>query len=158
MADNVFNITEEGLQRLKDELEMRLTTKRKEITEAIGVALSFGDISENSEYDEAKDEQGRNEARIAELTNLIKSANVVSAKDINTDSVNVGVNVKVYDEEFDEEVVYAVVGSSEANPAENRISDQSPIGQALIGKKVGEIAVVKLPDGDVKLKVLEITV
>ena len=156
MAEPIV-VTDEGLKKLQDELEYLKSTKRKEVVEAIRVALSFGDLSENSEYDEAKTEQGKTESRILELEEMLKNVKVISDHEIKTDSVNVGNVVKVHDEEFDEELDYVLVGSTEANPAENKISDQSPIGKALIGAKVGDVVTFETPVGEAHLKVLEIS-
>lgn len=155
MAKQII-VTEEGLKKLNEELEYLKTTKRKEVVEAIRVALSFGDLSENSEYDEAKNEQAKTEARILELEESLKNVKVISDSDVSTDKVNVGNKVVVYDEEFEEEVEYTLVGSTEADPLANKISDQSPIGEAILGKKVGEIAEAHTPAGVIKLKILEI--
>ena len=155
MAKQII-VTEEGLKKLQDELEYLKTTKRKEVVEAIRVALSFGDLSENSEYDEAKNEQAKTEARILELEESLKNVKVISDSEVTTDSVNVGNKVVVYDIEFDEEIEYTIVGSTEADPIENKISDQSPIGEALIGRAVGEVVDVHTPGGVIKLEIKEI--
>lgn len=156
MAKQII-VTEEGLKKLQEELEYLKTTKRKEVVEAIRVALSFGDLSENSEYDEAKNEQAKTEARISELEESLKHVKVISDSDVTTDTVNVGNRVKVYDEAFEEEILYTIVGSTEANPLEDKISDQSPIGAALIGRQVGETVEVNTPGGTITLKILEIS-
>ncbi|MBE6622352.1 MAG: transcription elongation factor GreA [Ruminococcaceae bacterium] len=156
MAKQII-VTEEGLKKLQEELEYLKTTKRKEVVEAIRVALSFGDLSENSEYDEAKNEQAKTEARISELEESLKHVKVISDSDVTTDTVNVGNRVKVYDEAFEEEILYTIVGSTEANPLEDKISDQSPIGAALIGRQVGETVEVTTPGGAITLKILEIS-
>lgn len=150
-------VTEEGLKKLEDELHYLKTVKRKEVVEAIRVALGFGDLSENSEYDEAKDEQAKTEVRIQELEEMLKRVKLVSDSDVQTGKVSVGNKVKVFNEKYDEECEYTVVGSTEANPLKNKISDQSPIGLALIGLKVGQTAKVETPKGIMKLKILEIT-
>jgi len=156
MAKQII-VTEEGLKKLQEELEYLKTTKRKEVVEAIRVALSFGDLSENSEYDEAKNEQAKTEARISELEESLKHVKVISDSEVTTDTVNVGNRVKVYDEEFEEEILYTIVGSTEADPLEDKISDQSPIGSALIGRQVGETVEVTTPGGVINLKILEIS-
>ena len=156
MAKQII-VTEEGLKKLQEELEYLKTTKRKEVVEAIRVALSFGDLSENSEYDEAKNEQAKTEARISELEESLKHVKVISDSEVTTDTVNVGNRVKVYDEEFEEEILYTIVGSTEADPLEDTISDQSPIGSALIGRQVGETVEVTTPGGIISLKILEIS-
>ena len=157
MSAKQIIVTDEGYKKLVDELEYLKTTKRKEVVEAIKVALSFGDLSENSEYDEAKNEQAKTEARISELEETLQNVKVISDDEITTDAVSVGSTVKVYDEEFEEEVEYTIVGSTEANPLMNLISDQSPIGSALLGAKVDEEVTVEAPNGTLKLKVLEIS-
>lgn len=140
-------LTDEGLKKLEDELDQLKTHKRKEIAEKIKVALSFGDLSENSEYDEAKNEQAMVEARIAQIEVMLKNAKVIDDEDITTDVVSVGAKVKVYDAEFDEEVVYQLVGSTETDPVNNRISDESPIGRGLVGRRVGDTIEVETPGG-----------
>lgn len=152
-----YVMTYEGLKKLEEELEYLKTTKRKEVTEKIKVALSFGDLSENSEYDEAKNDQAFLEGRIIQLENMLKNATIVDESDIPKDKVNVGSLVKVKDYEFDEEVNFLIVGSAEADPLQNKISNESPIGSALIGKKVGEIIEVQVPDGTNKFEILEIS-
>ena len=130
--------------------------KRKEITEKIKVALGYGDLSENSEYDEAKNEQAFTEGRILQLENMLKNAEVVDESEIPTDTVSVGSIVKVKDYDFDEEVEYTIVGSAEADPMNFRISNESPVGKGLIGKKVGDVVEVNVPDGVSKFEVLDI--
>ena len=155
MAKQII-VTEEGLRTLQEELEYLKTQKRKEVVEAIRVALSFGDLSENSEYDEAKNEQAKTEARILELEENLKHVKVISESEVSTDVVNVGNRVLVYDEEFDEEIEYTIVGSTEADPLNNKISDQSPIGMALIGQKQGTTVEAHTPGGLVKLQIRSI--
>ena len=150
-------VTDEGLKKLQEELKYLKTTKRKEVVEAIRVALSFGDLSENSEYDEAKTEQGKTESRIQELEEMLKHVKVINENDVKTDVVNVGNIVKVLDIDFDEEIEYSVVGSTEADPALNRVSDQSPIGKAIIGAKVGDTVSFMTPGGEASLKILAIS-
>ncbi len=155
MAKQII-VTEEGLKKLQEELEYLKTTKRKEVVEAIRVALSFGDLSENSEYDEAKNEQAKTEARINELEESLMNVKVIADSEVNTDAVNVGNRVLVYDVEFEEDIEYTIVGSTEADPIENKISDQSPIGEALIGRAVGDVVDVHTPGGIIKLEIKEI--
>lgn len=149
-------VTESSYQKLKEELDYLKNVKRKEAAENVGIARSFGDLSENSEYDEAKNEQAKIEAQISELEETINHAKVISDHEIQTDMVSVGICVTVYDMDFDEEVEYQIVSSREVNPLENKISDQSPIGKALIGTKVGDIVSVDVPDGVAKFKILKI--
>lgn len=131
--------------------------KRGEIAERIKVALGFGDLSENSEYDEAKNAQAENEGKIAELENKLRYAKIIDESEIDTKTVQVGNIVKLYDEEFDEEVSYTIVGSTEVDLAQGRISNESPIGAALMGKKKGTTVEVHTPAGIAKYKILSIT-
>ena len=151
-----FVMTYEGVKKLEDELEFLKTVKRKEITEKIKVALGYGDLSENSEYDEAKNEQAFTEGRIIQLENMLKNAVVVDESEIPTDKVAVGTIVKVKDYEFDEEVEYSLVGSAEADPMNFKISNESPVGAALLGKKVGDLVEVSVPGGVNKFEILGI--
>ena len=150
-------MTESGLEKLKEELDFLKSVKRKEAAENVGIARSFGDLSENSEYDEAKNEQAKVEAQIAELEETIKHVTVISDSEIQTDSVRPGVTVGVLDMEFDEEDEFMIVNSHEVDPVARKISDQSPIGKALIGAKVGDVVTVEVPDGTVQFKILKIT-
>lgn len=149
-------MTESGLKKYEAELEELKSVRRKEISEKIKVALSFGDLSENSEYDEAKNEQAIVEARISELEELLKNVKIIDEKELSTDAIHVGSRVVVMDLTFDEKVEYQIVGSKEANPLEDRISDESPVGQALLGHKVGDVVEVEAPGGAVSYQVLEI--
>ena len=152
-----ITVTQEGLEKLKQEYSFLKNVKRKEVSEAIKLARGFGDLSENSEYDEAKTEQAKVESRIAELDEMFKNIVVISDKDVTTDSINVGSKVKVFNETFDEEIEYTIVGSTEAAPLQNKISDMSPIGKALMGHKKGDKVVVETPNGSMNITVLEIT-
>ena len=157
MSQTKKNImTYEGIKKLEEELEYLKTVRRKEITEKIKVALGYGDLSENSEYDEAKNDQAFNEGRIIQLENMLKNAVVVDESEIPTDKVSVGSIVKVMDYEFDEKVEYAIVGSAEADPMNFKISNESPVGSALLGKKVGDVVEVTVPSGVSKFEILEI--
>ncbi|MBQ3488960.1 MAG: transcription elongation factor GreA [Clostridia bacterium] len=149
-------VTESSFLKLKAELEYLKNVKRKEAAENVGIARSFGDLSENSEYDEAKNEQAKIEVQISELEDTIAHAKVISDHEIQTDIVNVGVTVTIYDMEYDEEIAYTLVSSREVDPLSNLISDQSPIGRALIGTKVGDIVTVEIPDGTAKFRVVNI--
>ena len=149
-------LTQEGFDKLEEELNYLKTEKRTEIAERIKVARGFGDLSENSEYDEAKNAQSENEQQIAELEAKIRHAKVIDSKEIDTKTVQIGNTVKLYDEEFEEEVIYTIVGSTEVNLAENKISNESPIGRALLGRKKGEDVDVDAPDGIIKFKILAI--
>jgi len=150
-------LTEEGLKNLKEELETLKTVKRKEVAEKIKVALSFGDLSENSEYDEAKNEQAIMEARILEIETMLKHVRIINEENLSTDTIHVGSKVKLYDFEFGEEVEYRIVGSSEADPREGKISDESPVGSTLLGHKKGQEVNVITPGGVCKYSVLEIS-
>ena len=155
MATKPTFVTEEGLQKLKDELEYLKLTKRKEVAEALKQAKAFGDLSENSEYDEAKNEQAEVERHIAELEDILNNIEIISATG-KKNQIHVGSTVKVFDLDFEEEIIYTIVGSTESDPLANKISDESPIGKALLGKKAGEEAVAETPGGSIKMKVLEI--
>lgn len=157
MNSKQFTVSAEGLKKLQEELEYLKTTKRKEVAEAIKTARAFGDLSENSEYDEAKNEQAAVEQRIADIEAMLKNIKVINEQEVRTDTVSVGNKVKVFDETFDEEIEYTIVGSNETNPLENKISEESPIGRALAGTSVGETVKAETPGGEVIMKVLEIS-
>ena len=150
-------LTQEGYDKLEQELETLKTEKRTEIAERIKVALGFGDLSENSEYDEAKSAQAANETKIAELENKLRYAKIIDESEIDTKTVQVGNIVKVLDIEFNEEVSYTIVGSTEVNLAENKISNESPIGKALLGAKKNQVVEVQAPAGIMKYKILSTT-
>ena len=150
-------LTQEGYDKLEQELDYLRTTKRAEVAERIKVALGFGDLSENSEYDEAKTAQAENEAKITDLENKIRYAKIIDESEIDTKTVQVGNTVKVFDMEFEEEETYTIVGSTEVDLAQNRISNESPIGAALMGAKKNQVIEVNAPAGIIKYKVLSIT-
>ena len=155
--DKKVVVTASGLKALEEELEQLKTVRRKEVSEKIRVARSYGDLSENSEYDEAKNEQAMVEARIADLEVMLKNVVILDESELVTDAVSLGSTVKLYDEEFEEELEYIIVGSTEADIDLGKISDESPVGKALIGKKAGEVAEAILPSGDVaRFKVISI--
>ena len=156
MDDKEVLLTQEGYDKLEAELESLRTEKRAEIAERIKIALGFGDLSENSEYDEAKSAQAANEAKITELENKIRHAKVIDESEIDTKTVQVGNKVKVLDMEFDEKVEYTIVGSTEVNLAENKISNESPLGSALLGAKKNHVIEVNAPAGIMKYKILSI--
>ena len=156
MADNKQLYTPEGFKELQDELNYLKTVKREEIKEAIAVAKSFGDLSENSEYDEARTEQAKTEARITELQFLVENAVVVDESKVDTSIISLGSTVVLYDVEDEEEINYSIVGSNETNPLEGKISDQSPIGKALMGKKEGDSVSIETPAGTLKFNILKV--
>ena len=149
-------LTQEGFDKLEEELELLKTTRRKEVAERLKVAISFGDLSENAEYDEAKKEQAALEERIIKLENMVRTAVIIDENSVDLDVITIGSIAKIYDEDFDEEVEYSIVGSAEADPYNGKISNESPVGKALLGSKVGDTIEVNVPDGIIKLKVLEI--
>lgn len=150
-------LTAEGLKKLEDELEILKTKTRKDVAEKIKTAISFGDLSENSEYDEAKNEQALIEARISQIESIMKTAEVVDSSKLSNDLVQVGSKVKVYDFTYDEVLEYRIVGSMEVNPNEGKISDESPVGKCLLGHSVGEVVEAKIPDGVLKFEIMEIS-
>jgi transcription elongation factor GreA len=152
-------LTPEGLEKLKEELEFLSTDKRREVAARIKEAREFGDISENAEYDDAKNEQAMLEARIAGLSEKLRSASVIDKEDLSTEAVQVGSVVHVKDEKTGKSTKYTIVGSAEADPAQNRLSNESPVGRALIGRKRNEIVSVQVPRGPArKLKITKIEV
>ena len=155
MAKEIL-ITKEGLDELKAELDYLKAEKRLEIAEKIKVARSFGDLSENSEYDEAKNDQAKLENRIKEIETILKHYKIIDEGSTRSKIVNVGTKVKVLDVELDEETEYKIVGSAEADPLNGKISDESPIGKALLGHKEGETVVANTPQGDLEFKIVKI--
>jgi transcription elongation factor GreA len=149
-------LTEDGYRKIEEELEFLKAVRRREVAERIKVAISFGDLSENAEYDEAKNEQAQLEERIIKLENMIRKAVIIDESKIDINVVTVGSIVKVKDIEFDEDVEYTIVGSAEADPYDFKISNESPVGRTLLGKKVGDIVDVHVPDGIAKFEILEI--
>ena len=156
MGEKEFLLTQEGYDNLEKELEYLKTEKRTEIAERIKVALGFGDLSENSEYDEAKSAQSENENKIAELEAKLRNAKIIDEKEIDTKTVQIGNIVKVKDLEYKEEIIYTIVGSTEVNLAENKISNESPLGKALIGAKKGDTVEVNAPAGILKYKIMSL--
>ena len=156
MEEKEVLLTQEGYDNLEKQLEYLKTEKRAEISERIKVALGFGDLSENSEYDEAKNAQAENEIKIADLENKLRYAKIIDESEIDTKTVQVGNMVKILDMEFNEELEYTIVGSTEVDLAKNRISNVSPIGAALIGAKKGQTVEANTPGGIAKYKVLDI--
>lgn len=156
MEEKEVLLTQEGYDNLEKELEYLKTEKRTEISERIKVALGFGDLSENSEYDEAKNAQASNEIKILELENKLRYARIIDESEIDTKSIQVGNKVKILDMEYNEELEYTIVGSTEVDLSQNKISNESPIGSALLGAKKNQIVEAQTPGGVVKYKVLAI--
>ena len=158
MAENMKQkYTKQGFQDLVDELKYLKLTRREEIKEQIAIARGFGDLSENAEYDEARNEQAKVEARILELESLIENAEIIDESMMDARSISLGSVVKLLDLDYDEEITYSIVGSNQADPLEKKISDQSPIGRALMGKKAGGNVTVLAPAGEIRFHVLEVT-
>lgn len=149
-------LTYQGLQKLEDELQNLKVVRRKEVAQKIKEAREQGDLSENAEYDAAKDEQRDIEARIEQIEKILKNAEVVVEEEVDLDKINIGCRVKILDMEFDEELDYKIVGSTEANSLKGKISNESPVGRALIGASVGDVVEVETQMGNLKYKVLEI--
>jgi transcription elongation factor GreA len=156
MEEKDVILTQEGYDKLEKELNYLKTEKRAEIADRIKVALGFGDLSENSEYDEAKTAQAENEVKIVELENKVRHAKIIDENDIDTETVQIGNIVKVLDMEFDEKIEYTIVGSTEVNLLENKISNESPLGTALLGAKKNQVVEVNAPAGIMKYKILSI--
>ena len=154
---SLMTVTTEGFKKLEAELEYLTGTKRKEVQEAIAVARGFGDLSENSEYDEAKNEQAKVEARISELEEILRNVKVIDESAISTDVVGLGTKIKIVDKEYGDEEELSIVGSNEAESLAGKISDVSPIGAALMGKKVGDVVTVESPNGSYEVEILEIS-
>jgi transcription elongation factor GreA len=149
-------LTPEGFEKLQKELETLTTERRRDVADRIREAREFGDISENSEYDDAKNEQALLEHRIARLKEQLRAAKVIDPKDIGTDVVSVGTRVRVKDVDHGDVDTYEIVGSAEADPANSRLSNESPVGRALIGRKKGETVEVSVPAGAIRLKIMDI--
>ncbi|MBE6806113.1 MAG: transcription elongation factor GreA [Ruminococcaceae bacterium] len=152
-----IRLTDDGLKKLQDELENLKTTGRKEIAEKIKIARGYGDLSENSEYDEAKNEQAKIEARIVEIEAMLKNVEIITDVKGSAKTVMLGSKVKILDVEFDEEATYRIVGSAEADPNEGLISDESPVGKALLGHKVGDTVFAEAPAGEIEFKIIAIS-
>ena len=149
-------LTPEGHKKLKQEIEYLSNEKRREVAERIKTAREFGDIAENAEYDDAKNEQALLEHRIAQLEERLLNARVITKKEISKDSVSIGSRVKLRDVDAKETIEYHIVGSAEANPSENKLSNESPVGKAIIGRKKGETVEVTAPRGTLKFKIMDI--
>lgn len=159
MAEKETILTEAGLKKLEDELDYLRSEKRQQVAERLKIAISYGDISENSEYDDAKNEQAFVEGRILTLENMIRNAKVIKDSDINKDIVSLGSKVKIQDMETGDEDEYEVVGTTEADPMADipRISNESPVGKAILGQKVGSVCVVRTPAGELNYKIVSIS-
>ncbi len=156
MADKQVLLTAEGLAKLEEELDFLKTTKRKEISQQIQIARGYGDLSENSEYDEAMNEQAKVEARIADLEVTLKHVKVIEETEADSGLVQIGTKVRILDVEFDSEEEYQIVGSTEANPLNGCISDESPVGKALLGHAVGDDVYAEAPGGIIHYRILEL--
>lgn len=158
MIEKVYPMTLEGKQKLEEELEDLKINKRKEIVERIKIARSYGDLSENSEYESAKDEQAFVEGRISTLEKMIRFAEIIDDKNVEADVVSLGRTVTFVELPDEEEESYSIVGSAEANPLQGKISNDSPIAKALLGKRVGDEVSIATPGGDMKVKIVNVTV
>ncbi|CAH1225602.1 MULTISPECIES: transcription elongation factor GreA [Paenibacillus] len=156
MSDKEVILTPDGLKRLEEELETLKSVKRREVAERIKVAIGYGDISENSEYEDAKNEQAFIEGRIITLEKMLRNARIINSDEIVTDVVSIGVTVSVEDLEYGDVMEYTIVGTAESDPLNNKISNESPVGRAIIGKKVGTIVDVSVPAGVIQYKILDI--
>jgi transcription elongation factor GreA len=156
MADKEIILTQDGLKRLEDELENLKSVKRREVAERIKIAIGYGDISENSEYEDAKNEQAFIEGRVITLEKMLRNARIINNDEIVTDSVSIGSVVTVEDLEFGDTMEYAIVGSAESDPLRNKISNESPVGKAILGKKKGTVVDVSVPAGIIQYKIVDI--
>ncbi|AIQ33269.1 MULTISPECIES: transcription elongation factor GreA [Paenibacillus] len=156
MSDKEVILTPDGLKRLEDELETLKSVKRREVAERIKVAIGYGDISENSEYEDAKNEQAFIEGRVITLEKMLRNARIINSDEIVTDVVSIGVTVSVEDLEYGDTMEYTIVGTAESDPLNNKISNESPVGKAIIGKKIGTIVDVNTPAGVIQYKILDI--
>jgi len=156
VAEKKTVLTYEGLKKLEDELHELKVVRRKDVAGKIKEARAQGDLSENAEYDAAKEEQAEIESRIAYVEKMLRNAEVIDEEDLDADSINIGSKVKVLDMEFDEEIEYLIVGSTEADPLGGKVSNESPMGMALLSKRLGDIVTVDAPDGLIQYKILSI--
>lgn len=157
MSEKKVVLTYEGLKRMEEELEDLKTVRRKEVAEKIKEARGQGDLSENAEYDAAKEEQAEIEARIVVLEKMLRNAEVIDDEEVSADIISIGSKVKIYDIEFEEEDEYSIVGSAEADPMAGKISNESPVGKALLGHKLGDLVTVETPGGEAEFRILEIS-
>ncbi|MGO4548689.1 transcription elongation factor GreA [Paenibacillus sp. 2TAB23] len=156
MNDKQIILTQEGLRKLEDELENLKSVKRREVAERIKVAIGYGDISENSEYEDAKNEQAFIEGRVLTLEKMLRNARIINNDDIDIDTVSIGSIVTVEDMEYGDTMEYSIVGTAEADPLQNKISNESPVGKAILGKKKGTVVEVSVPVGMIQYKILDI--
>ncbi|MEV5030772.1 MULTISPECIES: transcription elongation factor GreA [Bacillales] len=156
MNDKQIILTQEGLRKLEDELENLKSVKRREVAERIKVAIGYGDISENSEYEDAKNEQAFIEGRVLTLEKMLRNARIINNDDIDIDTVSIGSIVTVEDMEYGDTMEYSIVGTAEADPLQNKISNESPVGKAILGKKKGTVVEVNVPVGIIQYKILDI--
>jgi transcription elongation factor GreA len=156
MSDKEVLLTPDGLKKLEEELENLKSVKRREVAERIKIAIGYGDISENSEYEDAKNEQAFIEGRIITLEKMLRNARIINSEELDPEIVNIGSTVVVEDLEFGDTMEYTIVGSAESNPNENKISNESPVGKAIIGKRKGAIVEVSVPAGIIQYKILDI--
>lgn len=157
MSEKKVVLTYEGLKRMEEELEDLKTVRRKEVAEKIKEARGQGDLSENAEYDAAKEEQAEIEARIVVLEKMLRNAEVIDDEEVSSDIISIGSKVKIYDLEFEEEEEYSIVGSAEADPMTGKISNESPVGRALLGHKLGDLVTAETPGGEAEFRILEIS-
>lgn len=156
MADKEIILTQDGLKKLEEELEFLKSVKRREVAERIKVAIGYGDISENSEYEDAKNEQAFIEGRIITLEKMLRNARIINNDDIDIDTVSIGSIVTVEDMEFGDTMEYAIVGTAESDPLKNKISNESPVGRAILGKQKGTVVDVNVPAGIIQYKIVDI--
>ncbi|HHY30387.1 MAG TPA: transcription elongation factor GreA [Syntrophaceticus sp.] len=158
MPEKEVLLTGDGIKRLEDELQLLKSVKRREIAERIRTAIDFGDISENSEYEEAKNEQAFIEGRIIQLEKMLRYARIIDTSEVPPDTVGVGTTVLLKDQDTGDDIEYTIVGSAEADPADNKISNKSPVGKAILGKKVGTVVEVKVPAGTLRYRIQDIRI
>ena len=156
MSDKEVILTPDGLRKLEDELENLKSVKRREVAERIKVAIGYGDISENSEYEDAKNEQAFIEGRIITLEKMLRNARIINSDEIDTNVVSIGATVIVEDLEYGDTMEYTIVGSAESDPSQNKISNESPVGKAILGKQIGTVVDVSVPAGVIQYKIVEI--
>jgi len=156
MSEKEVILTQDGLRKLEEELEHLKSVKRREVAERIKVAIGYGDISENSEYEDAKNEQAFIEGRVITLEKMLRNARIINNDEIDTEAVSIGSIVTLEDVEFKDEVEYAIVGTAESDPSQNKISNESPVGKAILGKKKGAIVDVNVPAGIIQYKIIDI--